>query len=56
MQSMERKHIVEVDKLMELIIKHKAEDGTAVVLVCAGPDQNSMSRIFSTVKFISKQQ
>ena len=39
-----------------IALSHKAEDGTAVVLVCAGPDQNSMSRIFSTVKFISKQQ
>ena len=43
---------------MPLLIafSHKKEDGTALVVVCAGPDQAGMSRIFSTFKVILKQQ
>ena len=36
MQSMERKHLVHVDKLMELILKHKEEDGIEGVSFIGG--------------------
>ena len=36
MQSIERKHLVEVDKLMELIIKHKADGGIEGVSFIGG--------------------
>ena len=36
MQPMERKHLVEVDKLMELILKHKDEDGIEGVSFIGG--------------------
>ncbi len=39
-----------------IALSPKEEDGTAVVLVCAGSDQGGMSRIFSTVKLISAKQ
>lgn len=36
MQPMERRHLVEVDKLMELILKHKAKDGIEGVSFIGG--------------------
>ena len=36
MQPMERKHLVEVDKLMELILRHKVEDGIEGVSFIGG--------------------
>ncbi len=36
MQPMERKHLVEVNKLMELILKHKADDGIEGVSFIGG--------------------
>ncbi len=39
-----------------IALSPKEEDGTAVVLICAGSDQGGMSRIFSTVKLLPKRQ
>ena len=36
MQPMERRHLIEVDKLMELILKHKAKDGIEGVSFIGG--------------------